>query len=205
MRKRRERKPLRDRLLEKIVLVPNPAFFHRPSIEWLCWLWTGTLDKKGYGRIALCDGPYRSETRTRRGAHALSYVVFRGPFLGPRVPDHLCRVHACINPWHLEQVTRRENVLRGKGLAAKNARKTQCPAGHPYDGENTYVHQKGIRQCRACHRDRMRNRRGRLRANARQLLSLTTAPQVHRQLVCAHGRHEVRAGSRHPPAALSQP
>jgi hypothetical protein len=29
--------------------------------------------------------------------------------------DHLCRVHPCVNPEHLEPVTPRENKLRGEG------------------------------------------------------------------------------------------
>ena len=38
-----------------------------------------------------------------------------------------------------------------------NARKTRCPQGHPYSGENLYViPSTGGRMCRTCQRDRLR-------------------------------------------------
>lgn len=42
---------------------------------------------------------------------------------------------------------------RPKGKLPK---KTHCPQGHPYDEENTYVAQRGDRQCRICRRERDR-------------------------------------------------
>ena len=67
--------------------------------------------------------------------------------------DHLCRNTRCVNPEHLEAVTQRENILRGIGFAARQARQENCIHGHAFTPENTYVH-KGHRYCRAC-----RNRR----------------------------------------------
>lgn len=32
--------------------------------------------------------------------------------------------------------------------------KTECPAGHPYDAENTYLAKDNRRRCRACQRER---------------------------------------------------
>lgn len=73
-------------------------------------------------------------------------------------PDHLCRVRNCVNPAHLEPVTRRENVFRGIGNpTVENAGKTHCPQGHPYDEANTYHRAYDhSRQCRACNRERAR-------------------------------------------------
>jgi hypothetical protein len=67
--------------------------------------------------------------------------------------DHLCRNKACVNPAHLEPVTNRENVLRGVGLSAENARKTHCKRGHPLSGDNVVVSKGGRkRRCVACER-----------------------------------------------------
>jgi hypothetical protein len=34
--------------------------------------------------------------------------------------------------------------------AARNAAKTHCPRGHPYDDANTYISPRGSRICRKC-------------------------------------------------------
>ena len=67
------------------------------------------------------------------------------------VIDHLCENTQCINPYHLEVVTNKENVLRGNGLTAQNARKTHCKRGHEFTPENTYLDKAGKgRACNTC-------------------------------------------------------
>ncbi len=52
-------------------------------------------------------------------------------------------------------VSIKENVLRGVGFSAVNARKTHCPQGHPYSGSNLYTNPTtGSRVCVACRRKR---------------------------------------------------
>ena len=46
-------------------------------------------------------------------------------------------MRACVNPLHLEHVTKKENIMRGAWPCAINAKKTHCPRGHPYSAENT--------------------------------------------------------------------
>lgn len=70
-----------------------------------CWMWTAARFRKGYGAFAY-------EGRVWR-AHRLTYLWFVGPISAALELDHLCRHRACVNPAHLEQVTHRENVLRG--------------------------------------------------------------------------------------------
>lgn len=60
--------------------------------------------------------------------------------------DHTCRRNNCINPFHLEAVTGRENVLKGNGIAAINARKTHCKGGHLLDK----LDGRGHRTCSKC-------------------------------------------------------
>jgi len=76
--------------------------------------------------------------------------------------DHLCRVPACVRPDHLEVVTPRINVWRGRSDAAKNALKTECPQGHPYDEKNTRRDWEGKRSCRECARLRYHLKKQRL-------------------------------------------
>jgi hypothetical protein len=104
-----------------------------------------------------CRQPAPIASRTDRKA---GYVkgepeLFVGPIPEGLVIDHLCRNRGCINPTHMEPVTNAENVLRGEGPTAVNARKTHCKRGHPFDDVNTYVYAKG-RACRMCHQLRQR-------------------------------------------------
>lgn len=60
---------------------------------------------------------------------------------------------ACVNPDHLEPVTQSENLLRAEGVGKGNTRKTHCPQGHPYSGDNLYLApSRPNRMCRACRR-----------------------------------------------------
>lgn len=70
-----------------------------------CWLWIGPLDRYGYGK-------YRRSNR-HTGAHRIAYQLLVGEIPEGLVIDHLCRNRACVNPWHMDPVTNRENILRG--------------------------------------------------------------------------------------------
>lgn len=71
-----------------------------------CWFWVGGLSGRGYGVI------YRKRGRNVR-AHRVAVEMTKGPIPDGMVLDHLCRVHCCVNPDHLEAVTQGENVRRG--------------------------------------------------------------------------------------------
>lgn|SRR5882724_3004971 len=129
---------------------PIPAY--RPDLG-PCWIWKGTC-ANGYGNV-------------RRGkklflAHRVTYQALRGIIPDGLEPDHLCRVGACINPWHLELVTHKINMLRGNGVGGENARKTHCINGHPFTPENTYQYpSRQHRACRICIHEWEENRRQR--------------------------------------------
>jgi hypothetical protein len=122
-----------------------------------CWLWHGEVLRNGYGLAYLGRAPGRR--LVRRLAHRLSYELAVGPIPKGLQIDHLCRVRNCVNPAHLEAVTPRVNVLRGDTITARNASKTACPRGHPYDEANTCRTLRGRRRCRTCARDDTRRRR----------------------------------------------
>jgi hypothetical protein len=71
-----------------------------------CWIWRGDLNNRGYGKVMYRSGP----RRVSRGAHQLSYEMFKGP-----IPDDLCVLHTCdqkpcIQPVHLYIGTNGKNT-----------------------------------------------------------------------------------------------
>ena len=110
-----------------------------------CWEWTGTHLPTGYGTFG------------KAYTHRFAYELEVGSIPEGYDIDHLCRNRGCCNPAHLEAVTHYENTRRAWALM------THCRRGHPFDEENTHweVNRLGnlARRCRACSRDRARERR----------------------------------------------
>lgn len=79
-----------------------------------------------------------------------------------KVVMHLCDNPGCFRYDHLRIGTVAENLrdMYSKGRNVNHqARKTHCPQGHPYEGDNLYVKPSGGRRCRACERARQNNRK----------------------------------------------
>lgn len=89
---------------------PVRRFWSRVDKTETCWLWTGALDRDGYGELFSIPG------RGRVRPHRLSYEWARGEIPPGMVTDHLCRVRNCVNPDHLEIVTPSENTRRANKL-----------------------------------------------------------------------------------------
>lgn len=141
-----------------------------------CWLWTGMTNRKGYGCIRADGG---ASTNAVVMAHRLMYEDRKGKIPDGLVLDHLCRNHACVNPWHLEPVTHKINSERGLG-GVNNRQKTHCKNGHPYSAENTRHKKDGSRVCKTCYRlirkrciDKTRVRVGRRMGEAHPQAKLT--------------------------------
>jgi len=118
-----------------------------------CWFWTGQTITNGYGVTA------SGRRGARRLAHRLAYELLIGPIPSGLDLDHLCRIRLCVNPTHLEPVTRRENLRRGMG-----GTHTHCRRGHDVSvsGIYEYTDHQGARYrfCRACRAINMDKRRG---------------------------------------------
>ncbi len=109
-----------------------------------CLLWTASKTTNGYGLFA---------SKRTKVAHRWVYEHVRGPIPKGLELDHLCRVRHCVNPWHLEAVTHRENILRGDPPMASQARQSHCKRGHAFTPENTYTYTNksgSHRKCRTC-------------------------------------------------------
>src|SRR5215471_19189864 len=68
-----------------------------------CWIWTGYYDEHGYGRVR-----FRGRTTY---AHRLSACAFQPGFYlsSPLVVHHTCGVRGCVNPQHLELMSRSDH------------------------------------------------------------------------------------------------
>lgn len=70
-----------------------------------CWIWHGARFRGGYGAVGW-DG-------STRCAHRVIWELMVCDLPRRLDLDHLCRVRACVNPDHLEPVTRSMNLIRG--------------------------------------------------------------------------------------------
>jgi hypothetical protein len=110
------------------------------------WLWLGAGHGDGYGA-------FDDEL-----AHRISLRLHGITIPDGLEPDHTCRVRCCVNPAHLELVTRRINVLRGCGVSAAAAKRNRCPKGHPLTAIIFRKRRPGYprRICRICKAERDR-------------------------------------------------
>lgn len=107
-----------------------------------CIVWTSALcpcpawPGKFYGRFSIGRRP--------RQAHRYAYGLAYGKIPNRFEVHHTCRNSLCVNPEHLEVLSRADHVK-----VSGNALKTHCPHGHPYDEQNT-TWRGGRRFCLTC-------------------------------------------------------
>jgi hypothetical protein len=111
-----------------------------------CWLWLGSTDKLGYGKVNV-GGHYL--------AHRLAYADTVGPIPDGMLVLHRCDMPSCVNPEHLyvgdDQDNMDDMVERGRGNSGWRGM-THCVNGHEWNEENTYWRGKW-RNCRVCGRE----------------------------------------------------
>jgi HNH endonuclease len=71
-----------------------------------CWFWTGAKNPAGYGLFKV--------GQIRAGAHRWAWQWANGPIPQGMEVHHNCRTRPCVNPAHLEVMTRRQNLQRRK-------------------------------------------------------------------------------------------
>lgn len=135
-------------------------FDHYSVVENGCWEWEGALWRNGYGKTS-------RPVHATRLAHRAFYTEHRGPIPAGMDLDHLCRNRACVNPAHLEPVSRAVNLDRG--LDAR----MMCRSGrHEITRPEALI--PGTKQCVECWRIRYRTAGQRYRAKQAGAASSTS-------------------------------
>lgn len=172
-----------ERLMARVEVQPNG-----------CWWWTGPLGWGGYGTFYMDSKWFR--------VHRASYILHKGEIPPGLEIDHTCHKKGecpggvtcphrkCVNPDHLEPVTKIENIRRGNGNEAKKT-KTHCVHGHEFTTENTKTNSGGKgRACREC-----------CNISSRRIRSNNRIPRVkNRYTHCPHGHEFTPENTYYPPS-----
>jgi HNH endonuclease len=135
--------PLKERFEKHFIPEPNSG----------CWLWLSATIAGGpknnpalYGVI----GNDRGLVPKMLMAHRASYQVYKGEIPEGHDIDHECRNTLCVNPDHLQPLTRKRHIK----LTYEHARQGKCKRGHLMTEKNSWIEKTGQAHCRRCHADR---------------------------------------------------
>lgn len=142
----RRSRPAIIRFLEKITVNPDRIFN-----DTACWEWIGNIDTKtGYG------GTFRTGSDKQEKPHRFAYLYFVGDIPSEHEIHHLCYNRRCVSPLHLEPRTHFENSMDKNSAMYQKSTKPNCAKGHPLVGDNLYYTNRGLRRCRTCARESVR-------------------------------------------------
>lgn len=112
-----------------------------------CWLWTASLNSKGYGSFGI-NGSGVS-------AHKISWALAKnnGILSEPRAHImHSCDTRNCVNPNHLSLGTPKDNaqdaLSKGRLFIRIPSQEEFCKNGHPRTPENTHPKYKTCILCK---------------------------------------------------------
>jgi hypothetical protein len=127
-----------------------PRFWQKVDKTQSCWLWTGTINNKGYGRLNI--------GRVGFYVHRLSYQITNGVIEPGMVVLHHCDNPRCVNPDHLSLGTQADNLAdmrsKGRGFVMSRAPMPNvCSRGKHAFPEHCRLRKNGARYCKGCHKD----------------------------------------------------
>lgn len=146
-------------------VIATRAFWRKTvvNIETGCWDWIGARNSKGY--------PCWSRNSRAVLAHRVAYESLVGAIPAGMTIDHLCGRAVCVNPEHMEVVTRATNSRRGRpqvplrtdasrpryrrpDVVPETRRPGFCRNGHDIRAAGAVsVTKRGDRTCLACRRE----------------------------------------------------
>jgi hypothetical protein len=113
------------------------------------------VEREGYGMV-------RTNGRTKRRAHRVMWEKYKGEIEAGKVLHHKCQNRRCVNPEHLQMLSRAEHTALHRGnLIGRDGLISHCRKGHEFTPENTYIRTGRARVCRQCAKERVKEWRER--------------------------------------------
>lgn len=126
-------------------------FWEKVTITEGCWYWTGAVNRQGYGNFYLKQNKWGY-------AHRISYAMKVGNIPSGLEADHTCMNRACVNPDHLEFVTRQVQLKRRDEEYKRSRISGKCIFGHILS-DKEHIKRAHPYYCWTCHLSRVARRK----------------------------------------------